>query len=264
MWKKIFEFLTYPIEWFWDKAEEAWKNKQYTKAILIGIASLLGIVAALAALAYLLYLIWVYLKSHPRFTAISIFIVFLYGYVKYNRKNVKINASDISVDATQIKQEAKDGYFPMKKAVFLAIQDIANDYGMIKPKHPEEIEICEEPYVIRDNLCIYQFKIEKQNYSTSCDKSRENELQYQLQNKIKAILLNGDCSDITILDYHDQYGNRLDGVVVDRVREIESCFYVDTVYASEAYMKYRRNRELNRNISKQKHTEVVEEWKGQS
>lgn len=260
IWKRMKNLILYPVNWFWDKYTECKEKDQLGKAIGILIASLTGLVAIGVLMILGLITITNWAINNPEVSCGVVLLVWLYMYVKNGREHSNTANNDAEITAASVVQEAQRGYQSMLKIVYSSIQYLAADVGGMKPTFIPEIEMPEDHFVIRDNLYFYQFKLEKKDTRSTCDEAFLNDFVDKLQNKISAILRNGDFPDIKIIEFRDQYGNRSDGIVVDHINDMGRYFVIYTTYASTQYMEFRRNKQMNQIIANDVNAEVVEDW----
>lgn len=268
MWRRVFELIVVPVKWFWSRYSECKEKKQWGKAISVLILSLIGMAFSLFLVAFgiskLVELLIVTVNKYPVIIAGVAGIVWLYVYVKHSTENTS-NTNDVNRqikerNLAKLREQAIQGYPTMLNVVYQTIRAEVENIGGNIPTFPAEVEMPEAHYVIKDGVVLYQFKLDKKDVKTICDDTMLKEYCNTLQYRVRTKLHNGEFPSVQIVDFRDQYGNGMDGIVVDHLDDFGRYYVIYAVYASPAYSEYRRLILQNAMSRTEQSSVITEDW----
>ena len=242
--KKI---LLFPCTWFWEKVQKYKEENAILKMMALFVFSLTGLFVLAMAFVLLMELLINIASEHSGILFVVLVVIWLYLYAKS-----RMNKSEDQKQQLHMQQEkdmavqnenAIRGYAAIANAMYQVLRGMASEIDSKTPCMMAEIELPEEKYVLRNNVCFYQFMAIKKDTAvyeqTTLDEFCKT-LQFTIHNKLHA----GSFPSIVIEDYRDQYGNSYDGIVVDKVEDFGKYFLLSVVYISPEYAIYRHEREV--------------------
>lgn len=239
MW--IFDLLinivSYPIRWFWDRVETYKATQQLWKIILLFVVSLSGVGLLCGVLIWVINYLFTY---HPEWVVGAGLIIWLYSYVRSKMpKNDPPPEPDSNLN--NLEEQAEQGYPVMRNVMYQTLREMAHCIGGKIPRILQEIELPESRYVIANNICFYQFKLEKEDIRTRYNANDLVEFKRTLQSSIALKLQSGAFPTLKLEKYRDKYGNFYDAIIVDTIEDMDNVFIIQTVFASAEYAEYQRN-----------------------
>jgi len=273
MMRNILNKMLFPVRYFWKQYTICVENEQWLKAISVLILSLIGLAFSLFLVVFgiskLFEWIIITVSKYPIILVAIGGIVWLYIYVKNSLENKvgsNINSQTEEKNVTEIRNQAEinnqaiQGYSTILNVMYQATRAEAENIGGVIPTFPAEIEMPEEHYVIKNGVVLYQFKLDRKDVKYICDEAVLKEYCNTLQYRIRTKLRNGEFPYIQIVDFRDQYGNGMDGIVVDHLDDFGRYFVIYAVYASPAYSEYRRLIMQNAMSRSEQSAGISEDW----
>ena len=98
--------------------------------------------------------------------------------------------------------------------------------GGVIPRLLQEIEVLEKHYIIANEICFYQFRIQKADIKIRYEQEELREYESILQNDISRKIRAGDFPSLGVEQYMDSYGNIYDAVYIDVIEDIDTYFIV--------------------------------------
>lgn len=150
----LLSILTYPIEWFWDKASVYKEEGKKGRVILLFALSLSGVVLFGYALIYGCIWIW---YNHIEIVIIGGLIIWLYSYV-YSKC---VKKQEAQVDLIKLQQEneieiqARRDYPLLKMLLYRTLKGSADSIGSKPPINVNEIVFQDKPFLTG---CEHYFK----------------------------------------------------------------------------------------------------------
>ena len=225
----LISILTYPIEWFWDKASIYKEEGKKWRVILLFAISLSGVV--LFGYAFIYGCIWLY----------------SYVYSKCVKKQ------EAQVDLIKLQQESKieiqarRDYPLLKMLLYRTLKGSADSIGSKPPINVNEIVFQDKPYIISQGIIFYQFQICKNNIGMRYEKEELDEYARTLQNDISRKIRAGDFPQITNDKVWTNDGMTYDIINIDGYEDIGDCFLIRVVRYSPQYAEYVKN--IHQNMS---------------
>ena len=236
----LLSILTYPIEWFWDKASVYKEEGKKGRVILLFALSLSGVVLFGYALIYGCIWIW---DKNIEIVIIGGLIIWLYSYV-YSKC---VKKQEAQVDLIKLQQEneieiqARRDYPLLKMLLYRTLKGSADSIGSKPPINVNEIVFQDKPYIISQGVIFYQFQICKNNIGMRYEKEELNEYARTLQNDISRKIRAGDFPQITSDKAWANDGMTYDIINIDGYEDIGNCFLIRVVRYSPQYAEYVKN-----------------------
>lgn len=252
-WEWVLSILLYPVKWFWKKYTEYNEEQCIWKLVLLFLGSLSGLLLIGFALVWLSYYL---IQYHFTFLVVIGLIIWLYAYVKSTLEE-KLAKSERKLALSQ--EMADKGYPIMRNIMYQTLKSCADAIGGIAPRLLQEIEVLEAHYIISNNICFYQFKLNKSDFSMMYNQDDLNEFKRILQVTLSRKVQAGEFPRQKFESVVDAYGNVYDPVCIDMIEDIDTFFIIQTVFTTKEYADYSRNREINKQSVDNKTLNV--EWK---
>lgn len=246
----LISILTYPIQWFWDKASAYKEEGKKGRIILLFALSLSGLAIFVYAFAYGCVWIW---YNHIEIVIIGGLIIWLYSYI-YSKCIKKQEAME-QVDVIELQQEseleiqAKRDYPHLKMLIYRTLKGSADSLGSKPPINDNEIVFQDRPYIISQGVIFYQFQICKNNLKMRYEKEELDEYARTLQSDISRKIRAGDFPQITSDKAWTTDGMTYDVINIDGYEDIGDCFLIRVVRYTPQYAEYIRN--LHQNMSEE-------------
>ncbi len=247
IWRWLKKLILFPIEWFWEQYQKCKEENAVGKMIGLFAFSLTGLAVICISFAFLVSLLINEATAHPQIILIIIGIIwiYLYGKSRYlkgeEQKSLMVEqqAQDLQVQ----NDNAMKGLPSITMFMFTILRNQSDVIDCIKPLTSAEIQMPEEKYILRNNICFYQFRLkkkEKNSYDRATLEVFQKDIQYSIQTKLHS----GENMTFDVKDIHDQYGNIFDAVVIDNIEDMGGYFQFSVVYASQIYAEFARNRQM--------------------
>lgn len=194
-----------------------------------------------------LWIIYNLFTYHIEIVMFIAVVIWLYTYVKIKmgEKDNKLNEEQLAKDQALLKEQAEKGYPIIRNILYQTLKGNAESIGGIVPRLLTEIEILERHYIIENEVCFYQFKIEKQDIKMQYKLVELEEFKRMIQIAISRKIQAGEFPSLGTESYLDAYGNIYDAVYIDVIEDMDSCFIIQTVFYSPAYANYLRKKQMN-------------------
>lgn len=254
-WSKIIDILTYPIHWFWESYEEYKEEENVWKIILLFVGSLSGVIIIGIALALLA---WYLIEYHMLFLIAVTLVVWLYIYIK-SKMDVN-NKQTLARSQQQLYESAEAGYSLMRNIIYQTLRNNAASIGAVAPRTLQEITLPESHFVISQNICFYQFRVNKSDFNLIYTKAELDEFKRTLQVAITRSIQAGDYPHISFQNVIDSFGNILDPIYIDTLEDLDTFYIIQTVFTDQTYADYYRNREMNLQAMSQRNSIPNASW----
>lgn len=258
MISRIIRLLTFPVRYFWEYYNSIDKEEAPLWEII-----LYAVVAGLVTIAYVLLFILLVTRAyawgleHPIILLGTIAIIWTFFAVR--SKMAEETARTEKIRVTNAYEQAEQGYHSMLQIMYKALSRNASEMGGIRPKYMAEIESPDQKYFLQNNVCIYQFMLEKENSSNFVDETILREYANGLQFQVRRILQSSDCP-VKIQAYRDSHGRGYDGILIDHVQDIGRYYDITVAYASDGYIEYKQQKEALRFTRESVTAECSETW----
>ncbi len=260
--EKLIELLLLFPRWFGKKLTEYKENDNIAGIILVFIISLAGLFMFALLIVLIAYLIIAFINAHPYIAAIigSIICLYAYALAKPSSSQNEENTTDNDAAWHAYYEQCDRAYITMRSIMYQTLRGCAMELGCNIPTYINNIEMPEEHYVIANNLCMYQFKLDKAEMheiipEKILDEYKEQS-QYCLHNKIK----NGDFPTLAIEDFVDCYGNVWDGVVIDSISDFGKYLHFYVVFVTAEYTDYIAKRRAESAGTTSTSSNITEKW----
>lgn len=250
MWffEYFFSLLSFTIEWFWTQMEEYKESKNIFRIILLFVISLSGLFLIGGSLVWLVVYLFTY---HIEILVIFGLIVWLYAYIKskMDKKAAQTEEANTqqSMIQTDMEAQAQRGYPMIRNILYQTLKEVADGIGGVAPRTLQEIEVLECHYLFANNICFYQFKLNKGDIYMRYQENELEMFQNILQTTISQKIQAGSFPTLGANTYLDSYGNMYDAVYIDIIEDMDTYFNIQAVFYSPAYADYLRMKQANRN-----------------
>ncbi len=247
IWRWFKNLILFPITWFWEQYQKCREENAVGKMIGLFVFSLTGLAVIGIALAFLVNFLINKATAHPQIILIIIGIIwiYLYGKSRYlkgeEQKSLMVEQQEQDLQVQN--DNAMKGLPSITMFMFTVLRTQSDDIDCIKPLTSAEIQMPEEKYILRNNICFYQFRLqkkEKNSYDRATLEVFKKDMQYSIQTKLHS----GENLTFDAQDIHDQYGNIFDAIVIDNIEDMGGYFQFSVVYASQIYAEFARNRQM--------------------
>lgn len=252
-WEWLMSIFLFPVKWFWKKYEEFNEERCIWKLILLFAGSLSGMLLIGFVLVWIGYYL---IQYHFSLLVVIGIIIWIYIYVKSTLKE-KTASNERKIAMSE--EMAEKSYPAMRNIMYQTLKSCADAIGGIVPRLLQEIEVLEAHYIINNNICFYQFRLNKADFSMMYTPDDLNEFKRILQVTLSRKFDGGEFSRYKFEDIIDAYGNKYEHVYVDTIEDIDTFFIIQTVFTTMEYADYYRNREVNRQMVSNKPLNV--DWK---
>ena len=252
MWllQKLWEVISFPIRYFWYKYQEYKEEESVIKVIILFAVALSGFALLSGVVIWLS--IWL-LTYHIEVLVIAGVIICLFGYVKEKMntspKQVVIEETN-SQELIDLQEQAKNGYPLMRNIMYQTLKSCAENIGGLVPRVLVDIEVLESHSVISQNICFYQFRLEKTDIRTRYQKEEITEFISILQAEINRKIQNKDFPTLAMEKFIDSYGNIYDAVYIDVIEDMDRNFLIQSVFYSPRYAEYLRQKKMEQQENK--------------
>ena len=128
--------------------------------------------------------------------------------------------------------------------MYQTLKSCAENIGGIVPRALADIEVLEGHYVISQNICFYQFRLEKTDIRTRYQQEEITEFISILQAEINRKIQNKDFPTLAMEKFIDSYGNIYDAVYIDVIEDMDRYFLIQSVFYSPQYAEYLRQKKM--------------------
>ncbi len=250
IWRWVKNIFLFPIIWFWEQYQKCKEDNAVGKMIVLFAFSLTGLVVIGVALGILVDFIINKATEQPESILIitGVIWIYLYGrskYLKGEQQNAQMKEQQ-KQDLKVQNENAQKGYPSIKLFMYVVLKNQCDDIDCEKPLSSDEIQMPEEKYILKNNVCFYQFRLKKKDrklYDRETLDVFKHDIQYTIQTKLHS----GENLTFDAQDIHDQYGNIFDAIVIDSIEDMGGFFQFSVVYASQIYAELVRNRQMMQN-----------------
>ena len=259
--------ILFPVTWFWEQYQKCREENAVGKMIGLFAFSLTGLAVIGITLAFLVNLLINKATAYPQIILIVIGIIwiYLYGRSRYlkgvQQKNLMTEQQEQDLQAQ--KDNAMKGLPSMTMFMYAVLRSQSDDIDCEKPITSSEIQMPEDKYILRNNMCFYQFKLKKKDrklYDQATLEVYKQDIQYSIQTKLHS----GENLTFDAQDIHDQYGNIFDAIVLDSIEDMGGYFQFSVVYASQIYAEFVRNRQMMQMQNNDSAGDLSESWDNKS
>lgn len=245
----IVSLLTFTVEWFWTRLEEYKESKSILRIILLFVISLSGLFLISGSLVWFVVYLFTY---HIEIVVILGLIIWLYAYIKsrMDKRTAQTAESNVqkSMAQAEMQEQAQKAYPVIRNIIYQILKEVADGIGGTIPRTLQEIEVLECHYLFANNICFYQFKLNKADISMRYQWNELTEFQRILQTTISQKIQAGYFPTLGVNTYLDSYGNMYDAVYIDIVEDMDTYFNIQAVFYSPAYADYLRMKQVNQNV----------------
>ena len=159
----ILEFLKnliiFPCTWFWEKVQKYKEENAILKMIALFAFSLTGLFVLAMAFVLLIELLINIASEHSGIVFVALVVIWLYLYAKsrMNKSEEQKQQLHMEKDLAVQNENAIRGYAAIANAMYQVLRGMASEIDSKTPCMMAEIELPEEKYVLRNNVCFYQF-----------------------------------------------------------------------------------------------------------
>lgn len=242
MWilEKLFEIVSFPVTWFWKKYNKLKETKDIKRLILFFILSLSGFVILAGVLLW--FVLWL-INYHIEVIMVIGCVCWLFAYVK-SKMDKPIEEQTIPQELLELEEQAIKAYPTMRNIIYQTLKSCAENIGGIVPRVLADIEVLESHYIISQNICFYQFRLEKTDIRSRYQKEEIAEFINILQNEIARKIENRDFPSLDTEKFMDSYGNIYDAVYIDVIEDMDRYFLIQPVFYSPRYAEYLRQKKM--------------------
>ena len=220
--------ITFPITWFWNSYKRLKETRDVKRLIIFFVLSLSGFAILAGALLWLI--LWI-ITFHIEVIVIISVVCWLFAYVKSKMDK-------------PIEEQAVKAYPTMRNIIYQTLKSCAENIGGIVPRVLADIEVLESHYIISQNICFYQFRLEKTDIRSRYQKEEIAEFINILQNEIARKIENRDFPSLDTEKFMDSYGNIYDTVYIDVIEDMDRYFLIQPVFYSPRYAEYLRQKKM--------------------
>lgn len=254
MWiiEKIFSYLLFAVRWFWEHYEQYKEEGNIWKIFLLFLCSLSGLVLTVGSFTWLMVYLFTY---HIEIPVIFGLIIWLYAYVKSVMEKKKTeeaaqkaeHQARIIDEESELEVQARKSRRLVCNVLYQTLREMAGDIGGVVPRVFSEIEITDTPYIIRNGVVFYQFRLVKES-QFQYDFDDLAEFRKMLQAAISRKIQRGDFPTLGMDVY--PYGDRVyDPVEVDTLEDVGDQFIIQAVLYTPAYAEYVNRKQNNQRMS---------------
>lgn len=241
MWlvELLISILTYPVQWFWNKASTYNAEGKKGRILLLFALSLSGLLLFVYAL--IAGSIWLW-TNHIKIVIALGLLIWLYSYIYSKMEKAPKEKEEpktvVTQADTELWEQAKYDYPRIKSIVYRTLKGSADAIGGKYPISDNEIVISESPYIIANELIFYHFQMAKNNIRMHYEKVELEEYANILQNDIARKIRAGDFPDIPSDKVWHEDGKSYDVITIDGIEDMNNCFYIRVVRFSPWYVEY--------------------------
>lgn len=237
----IISIITFPVNWFWEKAYIYRKEGRKGSIILLFALSLSGLL--LFTFAFIWGSVWLWTNHNEIVIGLGL-VIWLYSYVHSKNEKAKKQIDEekqvVNQAESELREQAKYDYPRIKTIIYRTLKGSADSIGGKTPVSENEIVITESPYMIANGVIFYQFQMTKHNMNMRYEKAELEEYARVLQEDIARKIRTGDFPDIpSDKIWHDD-GKTYDIITIDGIEDMGNCFFIRVVRFSPKYVEYRR------------------------
>ncbi len=261
MIQDILYFLLSPIKWFWNRYE----NHKEEHNLLMVIADIIIAVFGLFIMGFMVFFIISRLvawgEKHP-YISIGVGIVaWLFIFVRKKESGQsKLSSEVVDTNALELEKTAQKGYASMRRIMFSALKSVVREGVTLEVNYLPEIEMPERHFSIINGVVMYMFKSEKRDYSITYDDKQLCDFSKSLQYEIDRLIENKTFPDLLFQNVIDTNGKVYSGVMIDHIIDMGRYFEIYTAFASDSYIKYRNNLDVQKMATYSKAGNGGESW----
>ena len=248
LWDWFKNVIMFPVTWFWEQYQRCKEDKAIGKMILLFFFSITGLSVIGFALFLLLNFLIAFSAKHPEAILIVGGIIWIYLYGKSRMAKNEEQKELVRIQQEQneaaLNEKALQGYASIVNVMYQVLRGTALDIDCQPPSMIAEIEMPEGKYILRNNICFYQFMIQKKDIARIYSQEVLDEFKKTLQFTLHQKLHSGAFPSIQLEDYRDQHGNSYDGIVIDQMEDFGRYFQMSVIYISPDYAEYAHNRKM--------------------
>ena len=239
--------ITFPITWFWNSYKRLKETRDVKRLIIFFVLSLSGFAILAGALLWLI--LWL-ITFHIEVIVIISVVCWLFAYVKAKMDKPSEEEPTISQELLELEEQAVKAYPTMRNIMYQTLKSCAENIGGIVPRVLADIEVLESHYVISQNICFYQFRLEKTDIRVRYQQEEIAEFMSILQAEINRKIQNKDFPTLAMEKFIDSYGNIYDAVYIDVIEDMDRNFLIQSVFYSPQYAEYLRQKKMVQQESK--------------
>ena len=239
--------ITFPITWFWNSYKRLKETRDVKRLIIFFILSLSGFAILAGALLWLI--LWL-ITFHIEVIVIISVVCWLFAYVKAKMDKPSEEEPTISQELLELEEQAVKAYPTMRNIMYQTLKSCAENIGGIVPRVLADIEVLESHYVISQNICFYQFRLEKTDIRVRYQQEEIAEFISIIQAEINRKIQNKDFPTLAMEKFIDSYGNIYDAVYIDVIEDMDRNFLIQSVFYSPQYAEYLRLKKMVQQESK--------------
>ena len=237
----LLSIIIFPITWFWNSYKRLKETKDIKRLIIFFVLSLSGF--AILAGALIWFILWL-ITFHIEVIVIISVVCWLFAYVKAKMDKPSEEEPTISQELLELEEQAVKAYPTMRNIMYQTLKSCAENIGGIVPRVLADIEVLESHYVISQNICFYQFRLEKTDIRSRYQKEEIAEFISIIQAEINRKIQNKDFPTLAMEKFIDSYGNMYDAVYIDIIEDMDRYFLIQSVFYSPQYAEYLRQKKM--------------------
>lgn len=237
----LLSIIIFPITWFWNSYKRLKETRDIKRLIIFFILSLSGFAILAGALLWLI--LWL-ITFHIEVIVIISVVCWLFAYVKAKIDKPSEEEPTISQELMELEEQAIKAYPTMRNIIYQTLKSCAENIGGIVPRVLADIEVLESHYIISQNICFYQFRLEKTDIRSRYQKEEIAEFISIIQAEINRKIQNKDFPTLAMEKFIDSYGNMYDAVYIDIIEDMDRYFLIQSVFYSPQYAEYLRQKKM--------------------
>lgn len=237
----LLSIIIFPITWFWNSYKRLKETRDVKRLIIFFILSLSGFAILAGALLWLI--LWL-ITFHIEVIVIISVVCWLFAYVKAKIDKPSEEEPTISQELMELEEQAIKAYPTMRNIIYQTLKSCAENIGGIVPRVLADIEVLESHYIISQNICFYQFRLEKTDIRSRYQKEEITEFISIIQAEINRKIQNKDFPTLAMEKFIDSYGNMYDAVYIDIIEDMDRYFLIQSVFYSPQYAEYLRQKKM--------------------
>lgn len=237
----LLSIIIFPITWFWNSYKRLKETRDVKRLIIFFILSLSGFAILAGALLWLI--LWL-ITFHIEVIVIISVVCWLFAYVKAKIDKPSEEEPTISQELMELEEQAIKAYPTMRNIIYQTLKSCAENIGGIVPRVLADIEVLESHYIISQNICFYQFRLEKTDIRSRYQKEEIAEFISIIQAEINRKIQNKDFPTLAMEKFIDSYGNMYDAVYIDIIEDMDRYFLIQSVFYSPQYAEYLRQKKM--------------------
>lgn len=262
VWESILNLLLMFPRWYWAKVKEYQEEDNRLGIVKMTVFALFVTVLSILAFLAFIYLCYLFAVYHPLIASAIIFVVMVYLFALFKPEPAK-KEDTTNYDAEwEAYYEACDrAYITARSIMYQVLRSCAMELGGNMPTFINQIEMPEEHYVVTDNFCLFQFKLDKTDIHEAVTENILSEYKDQLQYCIHSKIKNCEFPTLHIQDYVDTHGNVYDGFVVHNVEDFGKYLHFYVVFVTSEYTDYLAQAKAEANATSSSNNSISESWK---